>query len=105
MFAHVMLKYNPYVTPCLHYPAQVLHKSCNRICNFTHIISIYYQYEYILQSTTFARSGEYLTMRIRQQTFDSYLRQEIAYYDNPKNNTGALCTRLSTDAAAVQGVS
>jgi ATP-binding cassette subfamily B (MDR/TAP) protein 1 len=27
----------------------------------------------------------------------------MAYFDNPKNNTGALCTRLATEASAVQG--
>jgi ABC-type multidrug transport system fused ATPase/permease subunit len=33
------------------------------------------------------------------------LRQEVSYFDNPKNNTGALCTRLATEASAVQGAS
>ena len=32
------------------------------------------------------------------------LFQDMAYFDDPKNNTGALCTRLATDASAVQGV-
>ena len=31
------------------------------------------------------------------------MRQDIAYFDDPKNNTGALCTRLATEASAVQG--
>lgn len=31
------------------------------------------------------------------------LRQEIAWYDDKRNGTGTLCSRLSTDAAAVQG--
>jgi len=30
--------------------------------------------------------------------------QEIAYFDDHMNGTGALCSRLSTDAAAVKGV-
>lgn len=33
------------------------------------------------------------------------LRQEIGWYDDEKNSTGALTTRLSGDAAQVQGVS
>ena len=37
--------------------------------------------------------------------FRALLRQELAYFDNPKNNTGALCTRLATEASAVQGAS
>ena len=53
----------------------------------------------------FAVSGEYLTMRIRGLAFKSYLRQEIGYFDEHKNNVGAVTTRLATDASAVQGVS
>lgn len=34
-----------------------------------------------------------------------YTFQEIAYFDDHTNNVGALCTRLSTDASQVQGVS
>lgn len=32
------------------------------------------------------------------------LKQEIAWFDDKRNGTGTLCSRLSTDAAAVQGV-
>lgn len=32
------------------------------------------------------------------------LRQEIGWSDNKANGTGALCSQLSNDAAAVQGV-
>ncbi|CAF1202464.1 unnamed protein product [Didymodactylos carnosus] len=31
------------------------------------------------------------------------LRQDMAYFDDQKNNTGALCTRLAVEASAVQG--
>ena len=31
------------------------------------------------------------------------LSQEMGFYDNPENSTGALCSRLAADAAAVQG--
>jgi len=31
--------------------------------------------------------------------------QEIGYFDDHNNNVGALCTRLSTDASQIQGVS
>jgi ABC-type multidrug transport system fused ATPase/permease subunit len=40
---------------------------------------------------------------LRSLAFRATLRQEIAYFDDTKNNTGALCTRLATEAAAVQG--
>ncbi|CAF1372879.1 unnamed protein product [Rotaria sordida] len=51
----------------------------------------------------FACSSEALTKRLRSKTFHAILRQEIAYFDDPNNNTGALCTRLATEASAVQG--
>ena len=35
--------------------------------------------------------------------FPNYFRLEMAYFDDPKNSTGAVTTRLATDAAAVQG--
>ncbi len=56
------------------------------------------------QGVAFSRSGEFLTMRLRQLTFKTILHQEVAYFDDHSNSTGALCTRLSTDASAVQGV-
>ncbi|CAF3561054.1 unnamed protein product [Adineta steineri] len=55
------------------------------------------------QNFLLACSGEALTKRIRLKVFQTILRQEIAYFDAPENNTGALCTRLSTKASAVQG--
>ncbi|KAK2154279.1 hypothetical protein LSH36_272g05058 [Paralvinella palmiformis] len=56
-----------------------------------------------LLSVTFSRSGEALTLRLRQQSFQSILRQEMAFFDDNKNSVGALCTRLATDASAVKG--
>lgn len=35
--------------------------------------------------------------------FRTILSQEIAYFDDPNNSTGALCTRLATEASAIQG--
>ncbi|KAK3589575.1 hypothetical protein CHS0354_043029 [Potamilus streckersoni] len=60
---------------------------------------------YFVQGYTFGRSGEYLTMRLREMSFRAMLRQEIAWFDDHKNNTGALTTRLATDASQVQGAS
>ena len=45
-----------------------------------------------------------MIQRIRAKAFQSLLRQEVAYFDRPDNSTGALCTRLSTEASDVQGV-
>nr|CAB3219617.1 multidrug resistance protein 1A-like [Phallusia mammillata] len=57
----------------------------------------------ILQATSFAKSGEELTMRLRNRGFRAVLRQEMGYYDDHRNSTGALTTRLATDASKVQG--
>lgn len=51
----------------------------------------------------FRVAGERLTMRLRCLAFGAMLRQEIGWYDEPANGTGALCSKLSTEAAAVQG--
>lgn len=57
-----------------------------------------------LKSFLFAISGEALTQRLRGKVFRTLLKQEVGYFDHPENNTGALCTRLATEASAVQGV-
>ena len=51
----------------------------------------------------FAYSGEILTKRLRLKTFRAILRQDFAYSDQAKHNTGALCTLMSTEVSAVQG--
>jgi ATP-binding cassette subfamily B (MDR/TAP) protein 1 len=53
----------------------------------------------------FALSGEAVTKRLRSKAFRAVLRQEIAYFDQAEHSTGALCTRLATEASAVQGAS
>jgi ATP-binding cassette subfamily B (MDR/TAP) protein 1 len=53
----------------------------------------------------FAYSGEAVTKRLRSKAFQAILRQEIAYFEQPEHSTGALCTRLGTEASAVQAAS
>ena len=55
-----------------------------------------------LIATSFAKSGEALTMRMRKSTFSALLRQEIAYFDHDGNSVGALVTRLSSDSSALK---
>lgn len=43
-------------------------------------------------------------MRLRSKVFRQYMRQEMAYFDDPKHGTGALTTRLATDASLVKNV-
>nr|XP_048289550.1 ATP-dependent translocase ABCB1 isoform X2 [Myodes glareolus] len=58
---------------------------------------------YFFQGFTFGKSGEILTKRLRYKVFKSILRQDISWFDDPKNSTGALTTRLASDAANVKG--
>lgn len=36
------------------------------------------------------------------KSFACLLRQEVAYFDRPENNSGTICARLSSDASALQ---
>ncbi|XP_012934162.1 multidrug resistance protein 1 isoform X2 [Heterocephalus glaber] len=58
---------------------------------------------YFLQGFTFGKAGEILTKRLRYLVFRSILRQDMSWFDDHKNSTGALTTRLATDAAQVKG--
>ena len=50
-------------------------------------------------------SGENLTLRLRDQAFKAMLRQEIGWFDEVTNSTGALTNVLSDDTRNAQGVS
>ncbi|CAF3255349.1 unnamed protein product, partial [Rotaria sp. Silwood2] len=52
--------------------------------------------------TAFAIARSKLTQRIRSKAFACLLRQEVAYFDQSENSSGAICTRLSSDASAIQ---
>ena len=52
----------------------------------------------------FSHSGEKITTGIRRDLFKSILRQDITFFDDPKNSVGALMTLLGDDAATVQNV-
>ncbi|KAI9533317.1 Multidrug resistance protein 1 [Dissostichus eleginoides] len=56
-----------------------------------------------LQGFCFGKSGELLTLKLRLGAFKAMMRQDLGWFDNPKNSVGALTTRLATDAAQVQG--
>ncbi|XP_060906590.1 ATP-binding cassette, sub-family B (MDR/TAP), member 4 [Labrus mixtus] len=56
-----------------------------------------------LQGFCFGKSGEILTLKLRLKAFTAMMRQDLGWYDDPKNSVGALTTRLATDAAQVQG--
>ncbi|XP_047513373.1 multidrug resistance protein homolog 49-like [Pieris napi] len=56
-----------------------------------------------LQTWLFGLAGARLTNRLRVTMFANYLQQEQGWFDSPTNSVGALCARLATDCAAVQG--
>lgn len=56
-----------------------------------------------IQIWTYGVAGERLTERLREAAFNAMLRMQLAWFDDKRNGTGTLCSRLSADAAAVQG--
>ncbi|ELW61688.1 Multidrug resistance protein 2 [Tupaia chinensis] len=59
---------------------------------------------YFMQGLFYGRAGETLTMKLRQLAFKAMLYQDIAWFDDKENSTGALTTILATDIAQIQGV-
>ncbi|XP_022125383.2 ATP-dependent translocase ABCB1 [Pieris rapae] len=51
----------------------------------------------------FGIAGAYLTQRLRKLMFAKLMQQEIGFFDDKSNSTGALCARLSGEAANVEG--
>ncbi|XP_073533891.1 ATP-binding cassette sub-family B member 5-like isoform X2 [Phyllobates terribilis] len=83
--------------------AEEIQSEINLYSMIVAIIGVVSFFTYFLQGFMFGRSGEVLTMRLRQMAFKSMLRQEMSWFDDKKNNTGALTTRLATDASEIQG--
>ncbi|XP_048842381.1 bile salt export pump-like [Brienomyrus brachyistius] len=75
----------------------------NGICILFIIVAITSFFSQFLQGYSFGKSGELLTRRLRRMGFQAMLKQEIGWFDDPRNSPGALTTRLATDASMVQG--
>ncbi|CAF1018364.1 unnamed protein product [Adineta steineri] len=75
---------------------------CGCICNGAIQLVTGIVLSKLTASFFFGCSGKALTKRLRIKTFEISLRQDISYFDDLNNNTGTLCTRLSTEATAVQ---
>jgi ATP-binding cassette, subfamily B (MDR/TAP), member 1 len=58
---------------------------------------------FALSNGLFGLSGENLTRRLRSNGMKAMLKQDIGWFDQPENNVGTLCTKLSTEASAVKG--
>nr|XP_043631201.1 ABC transporter B family member 15-like [Erigeron canadensis] len=64
---------------------------------FTMVISI-------IQHYNFAAMGEYLTKRIREKMLSKILTFELGWFDRDANSSGAICSRLATDANGVRSL-
>ncbi|KAJ2031442.1 hypothetical protein H4S03_006625 [Coemansia sp. S3946] len=47
----------------------------------------------------FSRAGEQITFNVRYDVFSAMMRQDASYFDRKENGTGALTSRLATEAA------
>ncbi|KAI3637877.1 hypothetical protein MIR68_004526 [Amoeboaphelidium protococcarum] len=56
------------------------------------------------QFACFGIAGERLTKKVRLMTFRAMLRQEIAFFDDKMNGSGALTARLSEQADKIAGL-
>ena len=52
----------------------------------------------------FGVAGERLTRALRSTMFNALLRQDIGFFDDAKNGTGALTAKLSDEAEKIQGL-
>ncbi|MCO5550954.1 hypothetical protein L7F22_004449 [Adiantum nelumboides] len=57
-----------------------------------------------VQMICFGIGGNRLIQRVRQLTFEKVLRQEISWFDESDNASGAISARLSGDAAQVRAI-
>lgn len=58
----------------------------------------------LLQHYNFAFMGEHLTKRIRLRMLEKILTFETAWFDEEKNSSGALCSRLCNEASMVKSL-
>ncbi|XP_006779227.1 PREDICTED: phosphatidylcholine translocator ABCB4 isoform X2 [Myotis davidii] len=81
----------------------VKQQKCNMISLLFLGLGITSFFTFFLQGFAFGKAGEILTTRLRSMAFRAMLRQDMSWFDDHKNSTGALSTRLATDASQVQG--
>ncbi|KAI8976833.1 putative ABC transporter protein [Pilobolus umbonatus] len=55
----------------------------------------------LLKTISFETAGERFTKRFRTEIFNSLMKQEIGYFDNPENSLGALTSKLAVDSRNV----
>ncbi|EFN58606.1 hypothetical protein CHLNCDRAFT_34209 [Chlorella variabilis] len=57
----------------------------------------------MFQSYSFNYMGQKLALRVRVLMFRALLRQEVGWYDEDRNSSGVLSSKLSSDALSVKG--
>ncbi|XP_077622934.1 phosphatidylcholine translocator ABCB4 isoform X1 [Crocuta crocuta] len=82
---------------------EVKQRECNMFSLLFLGLGIISFFTFFLQGFTLGKAGEILTTRLRLMAFKAMLRQDMSWFDDHKNSTGALSTRLATDASQVQG--
>ncbi|KAF7145062.1 hypothetical protein RHSIM_Rhsim04G0241300 [Rhododendron simsii] len=58
----------------------------------------------LVRNYCFGVAGGKLIQRIRSLSFEKVVHQEISWFDDPKNSSGAVGARLSTDASTVRSL-
>uniref|UniRef100_A0A8C9C9D1 Phosphatidylcholine translocator ABCB4 n=1 Tax=Phocoena sinus TaxID=42100 RepID=A0A8C9C9D1_PHOSS len=84
-------------------PRDMKQQKCNMFSLLFLGLGIISFFTFFLQGFTFGKAGEILTTRLRSMAFKAMLRQDMSWFDDHKNSTGALSTRLAIDASQVQG--
>ena len=56
-----------------------------------------------IQSYSFNFMGQRLAQRVRVMMMEALLKQEVAFFDRDANSSGALTSKLSSDAMAIRG--
>ncbi|KAI5070428.1 hypothetical protein GOP47_0014771 [Adiantum capillus-veneris] len=58
----------------------------------------------VLQHSSFSTVGEILTKRVRERMLANILRFEVGWFDRVENSSGAICSRLASEANLVRAL-
>ncbi|KAJ7550909.1 hypothetical protein O6H91_07G124500 [Diphasiastrum complanatum] len=79
-----------------------LRKTANFWAGIFVLMGVIYQVFSPIKECGFSRAGNRLIRRVCNLIFDKVLRQEIGWFDDNRNSSGAISGRLSTDVAYLQ---
>ena len=86
------------------YRPDELRREANFWAGMFGVLALISYFSNFFQLSFFMISAERLTRRLRSLTFEALLKQEIAYFDDEKNGTGVLTSKLAVDATKVEGL-